>query len=355
MGVDRGWPWFYHLAMRRPARECEAEPEVAVKARYWEADGECVRCRLCPNSCLVAPGKAGRCLGRVNRDGVLYAASYGEVVSLAIDPVEKKPLYHFLPGSEILSVATYGCNLRCPFCQNSEISQSVAPARHVTPAELQALARRYGTPSVAFTYNEPTVWFEYLLDAGSLLRDAGVRNVLVTNGMLDPEPLCELLPLVDAMNIDLKSIRPGFYRDCVKGRLDTVLGFIRAAKRRCHIELTNLVIPGRNDSEEELRELVEFVAGLGPETVLHFSRYFPRHRATEPPTPVETLERAAAIAREKLHYVYLGNVGSGSDGRDTFCPNCRNLLVDRSRHAGRVLGVSEGRCGRCGRPADLVL
>ena len=334
-------------------------------AKYWKPDEKVagrVVCLLCPHECVIAEGKHGLCLGRRNIGGELVATSYGEVVSIGVDPIEKKPLYHFLPGSEILSVATYGCNLRCPFCQNSEISQQVVASRHVEPDELLALAKRHGTPSVAYTYNEPLIWFEYLIDAGKLMQGAGIRNVLVTNGMLNPEPLAELLPLVSAMNIDLKSVRPEFYRDYVKGDLETVLGTIRAARKACHVELTNLLIPGRNDSEREIRELVDFVASLGRETVLHFSRYFPRHRATEPSTPAETLARATAIAREKLDYVYLGNVGFGDSpragtvpGRDTFCPKCRNRLVERSGYAGRVVGIAEGKCAQCGRKADFVL
>jgi len=326
-------------------------------ARYWKPDAAAGRvvCALCPHECVIAEGRTGRCLGRKNVGGSLVAASYGEVVSIAVDPIEKKPLYHFLPGSEILSVATYGCNLRCPFCQNSEISQQVAPSRYVGPDELLALAKSHDTPSVAYTYNEPCIWFEYLVDAGRLMHAAGIKNVLVTNGMLNPEPLAELLPLVDAMNIDLKSIRPGFYRDYVQGDLDTVLNTIRTAKRACHVELTNLLIPGRNDSEADISELVGFVAGLGRETVLHFSRYFPRHRANEPPTPAATLERAAAIAREKLDYVYLGNVTTRPEDRDTFCPKCRNRLVERSNYAGRIVGIRDGKCAKCGRVADIVL
>jgi len=327
-------------------------------ARYWKHDEKVagrVVCHLCPHECVIAEGNAGRCLGRRNVGGELVAASYGEVVSIAVDPIEKKPLYHFLPGSEILSVATYGCNLRCPFCQNSDISQQVVPSRHVEPDELLALAKRHGTPSIAYTYNEPLIWFEYLMDAGKLMRGAGIRNVLVTNGMLNPEPLAELLPLVAAMNIDLKSIRPGFYRDYVQGDLDTVLNTIKTAVKACHVELTNLLIPGRNDSPEEIAELVEFVAGLGRETVLHFSRYFPRHRASEPSTSEETLSSAAAIAREKLDYVYLGNVATRPEDRDTFCPQCRNRLVERSGYAGRIVGIRDAKCANCGRSADFVL
>jgi pyruvate formate lyase activating enzyme len=327
-------------------------------ARHWKHDEKVagrVVCNLCPHECVIAEGKAGFCLGRRNIGGELVAASYGEVVSIAVDPIEKKPLYHFLPGSDILSVATYGCNLRCPFCQNAEISQQVAPSRHVEPDELLALAKCQRASSIAYTYNEPCIWFEYLMDTGKLMQEAGIRNVLVTNGMLNPEPLAELLPLVSAMNIDLKSIQPEFYRDYVKGDLDTVLSTIQIAAKACHVELTNLLIPGRNDSDSDISELVDFVARLGRTTVLHFSRYFPRHRASEAPTPAETLARAGAIARKKLAYVYLGNVTARPEDRDTFCPKCRNLLVERSEYAGRIVGIRDGKCANCERTADFVL
>jgi pyruvate formate lyase activating enzyme len=325
-----------------------------VRARFWTAEAAGVHCRLCPVECLIAEGKAGRCLGRRNAGGVLLAESYGRVVSLAVDPIEKKPLYHFLPGSQILSTATYGCNLACPFCQNAEISQSRAGWQYLAPHGLVELARRHGTPSLAFTYSEPGVWFEYVVDSARLARAAGIRTVLVTNGLLADEPRDELLPLIDALNIDLKSIRPDFYRDYVRGDLDSVLATIRSARARCHVELTNLIIPGRNDSEADITALVDFVAGLGADTVLHFSRYFPRHRATEPATPVATLARALEVARRRLRYVYLGNVG-GSRGRDTSCPACGRVQVTRGDGNVRVVGVDGGRCTGCGRPADLVL
>ncbi|MBM3314567.1 AmmeMemoRadiSam system radical SAM enzyme [candidate division WOR-3 bacterium] len=328
---------------------------MKAPARYAAAEGAAVRCRLCPNLCLVAEGRSGRCLGRQNVGGTLCATTYGELVSTAVDPMEKKPLYHFHPGAPVFSVATYGCNLLCPFCQNSEISQSPAPARYVAPAALVEMVRQSGCRFVAYTYSEPLVWFEYLMDAGRLMRQAGIGNVLVTNGMVNPEPLAELLPLVDAMNVDLKSIRPGFYRDYVKGDLATVLGTIRAARRACHVELTTLLIPGRNDSDAELEELVRFVAGLGRGTVLHFSRYFPRYRASEPPTPLARLVRAGEIASRELDYVYIGNAGTGPEYRDTLCPGCRTLLVDRSAYTGEVRNVVGGKCTGCGRAADIVL
>jgi len=325
------------------------------EARYWESVARGLRCDLCPHRCVIAEEHSGRCLGRTNRGGRLIAESYGRAVSLAVDPVEKKPLYHFLPGSEILSVATYGCNLACPFCQNSEISQSAAPSRYLSPEALVGAAREQSTPSVAFTYSEPLVWFEYVVDAARLLRAAGTRVVLVTNGMINAEPLAELLPLVDAMNIDLKAMRPEFYRDYVGGDLATVLATIRAARACCHVELTNLLIPGRNDSDDDIDRLVDFVAGLGQSTPLHFSRFFPRFRATEDATPADTLVRAAERASARLYYVYLGNIDCGVRWRDALCPQCGNRLVDRSAYAGRSVGIASGNCDSCGRSVDIVL
>jgi len=326
------------------------------EARYYEQlDKGFVQCRLCPKACRIADGRAGVCLGRVNSGGKLYCESYGKVVSMAMDPIEKKPLFHFYPGTQILSVATYGCNLSCPFCQNSEISKQRVEGRETTPGQLVELARQNDSPGVCFTYTEPLVWFEYLMDACPQVRAAGLKNVLVTNGMINDEPLRELLPFVDAMNIDLKSIRPQFYSDFIGGDLETVKNTIRIARRECHIELTNLIIPGKNDSETELKELVEFVAGLGRDTVLHFSRYFPHFRCDAPATPVATLERAYLIARKRLDYVYLGNVAGEPAQSNTCCPECGNLLVERYFFSARVKGIQNAKCRKCGRPVDMVL
>jgi pyruvate formate lyase activating enzyme len=337
------------------SRQTEQGELPLREARYWECTERGVRCLLCPHYCVVAEGRAGRCRGRRNIGGRLAAESYGRVVSLAVDPIEKKPLYHFLPGSPIMSLATYGCNLNCPFCQNSDISQFEAPSRFVAPDALLRLARKQHVPAVAFTYNEPLTWYEYIVDSARLLRSAGIAVVLVTNGMINRDPLAELLPLVDAMNIDLKSMRPEFYSRYVGGDLETVLGTIRAARQECHVELTNLVIPGRNDTDDDFVRLVDFVVTLGPNTPLHLSRYFPRHRESEPSTPAATLARAAQRAGENLEYVYLGNVDSAGRYRDTVCPECSNVLVDRSGYVGRLVGISHNACAQCGRTVDLVL
>lgn len=325
------------------------------EARYYTQAKDKLKCLLCPNYCIIGEGKLGRCFGRKSIKGKLYAVNYGEVVSIALDPIEKKPLYHFYPGSKILSVATYGCNLLCPFCQNWEISHQVVPSQYYDPKSLLAVAKLQASIGISYTYTEPLIWFEYLMDVCPLVRQAGLKNVLVTNGMINEEPLKELLPYIDAMNIDLKSIRPEFYQDFIKGNLATVLNTIRITKPVCHIELTNLIIPTKNDSEEELNELVDFVASLGKDTVLHFSRYFPHYQCFLPPTPTETLFRAYAIAKKRLNYVYIGNVAGLASGNNTYCPNCSNLLVSRGYFSAKIEGIKDGVCNRCGRKADIIM
>ena len=324
-----------------------------VEARYYRREGDYLICELCPNFCKIAEDKVGRCLGRKNIGGKLYAINYGEVVSMAIDPMEKKPLYHFYPGEEIFSVATYGCNLLCPFCQNWEISQKRSPSRYLSPENLIEEAKKHFTKFIAYTYTEPVIWFEYLLAVTKLAHEAGIKNVLVTNGMINEDPLRELLPHIDAMNIDLKSIRDEFYSNFIKGNLGTVLNTIRIAKKSCHIELTNLLIPGKNDKKEDIADLVDFVSELGKETVLHFSRYFPHYKLSLPPTPIETLRLAYKIGKEKLYYVYVGNV-SGFDNH-TVCPGCGNLLVVRDYFRAEIIGIKNRACARCGRKVDLIL
>jgi pyruvate formate lyase activating enzyme len=322
-----------------------------VEAKYYQkitkAGEELLRCELCPNFCEIAEGKIGRCLGRKNINGKLYAINYGEITSIAMDPIEKKPLYHFFPGAPIFSVSTFGCNLSCPFCQNWEISQVRAPSEYYEPQDLVKLALTYPTIGIAYTFAEPLVWFEYLLDTMQIARGVGLKNVLVTNGMINPNPLEELLPLVDAMNIDLKSIREEFYRDFVKGDLKTVRHTIERAKATCHVELTNLIVPTKNDSDEDLKALVDYCASLGKDTVLHFTRYFPHHKFRVPYTSEETLLKALKIAKEKLHFVYLGNIG-GYDN-NTYCPECGNLLVNRGYFNTIITGIKgTNQCNKCG-------
>jgi pyruvate formate lyase activating enzyme len=326
-----------------------------TEARHWKAlDGGRVRCELCPQFCQMADGGHGICLGRVNRGGTLYAENFARCVSVAIDPIEKKPLYHVCPGRAVVSIACNGCNLRCDFCQNWSISQETAPTTPLPPEELVELALAHGSPGIAYTYTEPLVWFEYLLAAGELAHASGLRNFLVTNGIVNEAPLLELLPLVDAMNVDLKSMNAGFYKTyCHVDGLDAVTRTVRLAAERSFVEVTNLVIPGLNDSEEEIRELVDFIASVNPTIPLHFSAYHPMHKMTVGPTPAATLERAREIARERLLYVYLGNVRLRDDS-NTYCPDDGHLLVRRTGYAAEVVGIEKGKCDACGRQADFL-
>jgi pyruvate formate lyase activating enzyme len=284
----------------------------------------------------------------------LRAENFGQTVSVAMDPIEKKPLYHVCPGQSVLSIACNGCNLRCDFCQNWSISQMKAQTTSLPPAELVKLASESRSFGVAYTYTEPLVWFEYLLQAGALVKEGGLKNILVTNGVLNEAPLRELLPLIDAMNIDLKSMRESFYRDyCHIDGAAAVKRTVRLAAEACFIEVTNLIIPGLNDSDEDLRELVAFVADVSPSIPLHFSRYFPTHKVSIPATPVSTLVRAKEIAQERLQYVYLGNVRLEDDA-NTYCPNDAHLLVRRTGYRTEVVGIENGCCSGCGRPADFL-
>jgi len=325
-----------------------------VEAKHWRRldDGR-VLCELCPRACRIPEAGSGACRGRTNREGVLYADNFGRCVSVAMDPIEKKPLHHVCPGRSVLSVACNCCNLECDWCQNWSISQETARTTEIPPEQLVAMARESGSFGIAYTYTEPLVWFEYLLEAGALAHENGLLNILVTNGVLNEEPMRELLPFVDAMNVDLKSMRREFYtRYCHVDGAEAVRRTIRLASETCHVEVTNLVIPGLNDSDEDLRGLVEFVAEIDPAIPVHFSRYFPAYKMRVDPTPVATLTRAAEIARERLHYVYVGNVGLV--GEDTSCPKCGNTLVRRVGYSVDVVGVRDGNCSECGRRADFL-
>ncbi len=324
-------------------------------AKYWKKldDGR-IACELCPQACVIPEGGHGVCLGRANRDGVLRAENFGQTVSVAMDPIEKKPLYHVCPGLSVLSIACNGCNLRCDFCQNWSISQMKAQTTPLPPAELVKLALESRSFGVAYTYTEPLVWFEYLLQAGALVRESGLKNILVTNGVLNEAPLRELLPLIDAMNIDLKSMKESFYRDhCHSEGAEAAKRTIRLAAEACFVEVTNLIIPGLNDSDEDLRELTAFVADVNPSIPLHFSRYFPTYKMDIPATPVSTLVRAKEIAQERLQYVYLGNVRLEDDA-NTYCPDDGHLLVRRTGYRTEVVGIDGGCCSGCGRPADFL-
>lgn len=329
----------------------------APPAAWWRPlpNGQAA-CDLCPVGCRLRAGQTGPCGTRANRGGAMVPLHWGRVATAAVDPIEKKPLYHFHPGRDILSVAAPGCNLHCLFCQNWTLSQGHdAPTRAASPDDLVDAARREGSVGLAFTYSEPLVWYEFVRDTARAARAAGLAVVLVTNGYLNPEPLAELLPLVDAANIDLKSLDDRFYRKVCKARLAPVLEAIRRfVAAGVHVELTNLVIPGHNDDDASLERLVDFVAGLGRPVPLHFSAYHPAWKLDAPPTPRATLLRALALARRRLDWVYLGNVAT-AEGRDSRCPACDAVLVDRAAYRGVPHLTPAAACPGCGLPQPFVL
>ncbi|NLY89154.1 MAG: AmmeMemoRadiSam system radical SAM enzyme [Firmicutes bacterium] len=319
-----------------------------------------VLCTLCPQACRLQEDERGRCRVRFRRGDKIYLSSYGQVSALALDPIEKKPLYHFYPGALILSVGTVGCNLRCDFCQNWGIAHGEAPTEYLSPKDLVELADNYrarGNIGLAYTYSEPLVWYEYVYDTARLAKEKGLKNVLVTNGYLNPEPLRELLPFIDAVNLDIKAWEDDFYRRHCEGRVAPVRKAAEIMAKKVHLEVTNLLIPGENDREEETRELVRFLAGLDRRIPLHLSRYFPNYRLQLPPTPLRVLENAYKVAKEELYYVYVGNISvdARTEYNRTNCPDCGQVLVERTGFAARVTGVDGGRCGNCGREVDLVL
>lgn len=338
-----------------------AAPPVAThSAMLWDAlpDGR-VRCHLCAFRCILRPSTRGVCRVRENRDGALVTLVYGRAVAEEIDPIEKKPLFHFLPGTASYSIATVGCNFRCQFCQNWEISQIVRDAqlivrRELPPEVVVAKARETGCASIAYTYTEPTIFFEYAYETARLARQAGLRNVFVTNGYETPEAIEAIAPFLDAANVDLKAFSDEYYRRVCGARLQPVLDTLRLMVRLgIWVEVTTLLVPGLNDSEEELRELTSFIAGeLGPDVPWHVSRFFPAYKmADHAVTPAESIRRALRIGREAgLRYVYGGNLPLSEGQEDTACPNCHRVVIERAGVWLRANHLRDGRCPDCGTP-----
>lgn len=276
---------------------------------YKQLDGKLI-CSLCPRLCRIAEGQAGFCRVRQNKKNILYTLNYARCAAMALDPIEKKPLYHFYPGSLILSLGTWGCNFACQFCQNWQLAQAQPETGELWPSDAVQEALRLkaaGNIGIAYTYSEPSVWYEYIIDTAKLAKEAGLKNVLVTNGYLSEAPLSELLPSIDAINIDVKAFHNDFYQKYCKAELAHVQHTVEVAAQHCHVEITTLVIPGLNDAPEEISALAKWLAAINPEMPLHLSRYFPRYKMNIPSTSKETLERAQASARQYLKYVYLGN------------------------------------------------
>ena len=323
--------------------------ETMREASFYSKEKSGVRCLLCPHNCLITDGASGICGVRRNSNGVLYSENYGKITAICVDPIEKKPLYHFMPGKKILSVGTYGCNLKCFFCQNWEISQNEVVSGKMTPEQLAAMVDRGegGTIGVAYTYNEPSIWYEFVLDRSKLVREVGGVNILVTNGFINREPFERLLPYIDGLNIDLKSYSDEFYRRRCKGRLEIVKDNIKLAYfLGKHIEVTNLIIPTLNDGLDEIEEMILFLAGISKDIPIHFSRYYPNYKCELPPTSLDKMVEIYELVSQKMNYVYLGNIMS-IKFNSTFCPSCGKILVNREGYSveSRILN---GRCSLCG-------
>ncbi|WP_407313429.1 AmmeMemoRadiSam system radical SAM enzyme [Desulfosporosinus sp. SB140] len=298
-------------------------------------------CLLCPQHCQLEQGQSGKCHTRENRGGEIISLTYGEVAAWNLDPIEKKPLYHFYPGSWVFSVGGFGCNLSCSFCQNHEISQKRQAGRKVSPAELAFQARN--SLGLCFTYSEPSMWFEMIRDTAPLVRAQGGKVVLVSNGTMSPSFIEELIPWLDAVNIDIKGFSEEFYQNYCGGKLSWVLDNVERIAGRVHLEITTLVIPGANDDPEEFTELSRWLHNLNIPLAWHLSRYHPAYRLSVPPTERKTLDRLGEIAKEWLPYVYLGNVRGGST---TFCPHCGEVVIQREPVI--VNRLNQGCCPKCG-------
>lgn len=333
-----------------------------LEAGYWRPledlpagrQGKIIQCQLCPNFCVLQNGKKGRCGTRINVDGKLYTMVYARPVAVQIDPIEKKPFTHYLPKTRSFSIATAGCNLGCIFCQNWQISQARpedARSMVLSLSDVVRLAKQYKCATIAYTYTEPTVFYEYMLDTAKLARISGIKNVMHTCGYINPAPLKELLRYMDAVNVDLKGFSEDYYSAMCSGHLAPVLEAIKAVKRSgVWLEITNLVISGKNDDPEMIRSMCVWIRkNAGPDTPLYFSAFTPQYRLTGlPPTPVKTLEEAAKIAKSAgLRYVYIGNV-FGHAGESTYCPRCGKLVVKRVGFDTLDINIVKGKCKYCG-------
>lgn len=334
-----------------------------IEARiYKKLAGKLVRCNLCSHRCLIAPGKRGICFVRENQNGTLYSLVYGLAMAANVDPIEKKPLFHFQPGSLSFSIATAGCNFRCVFCQNWEISQiTKGPegqiiGEEVPPEEIVKKAKETGCRSIAYTYTEPTIFFEYAQDTAKLAKKQGLANVFVTNGYQTPETIKEMAKFVDAANIDLKSFSEEFYQKICGARLAPVLEAIKLMhKARIWLEITTLVVPKQNDSEKELTQIAEFIAKVDKNIPWHISRFHPEYKMLDSqPTPLETLEKAFQIGKKAgLKYVYLGNVITETR-ENTYCPKCGKQAIKRVGYHTEILAVDKkGKCRKCGEDLNI--
>jgi pyruvate formate lyase activating enzyme len=330
---------------------------------FETVSGGKVKCNLCRHRCLIKAGRRGICGVRENRAGVLQTLVFGKLIARHIDPIEKKPLYHFLPGSRSYSIATVGCNFRCRFCQNADIAQMPEDQRGLivgdpcTPQEVVAAALKGGCRSISYTYTEPTIFFEFAYETAKLAHAKGLKNVFVTNGYMTDEALEMIRPYLDAANVDLKAFNETYYRDVCGAKLSNVLETLKQMKSRgIFVEVTTLIVPGLNDDSGEIEKLAQFlVTDLGPETPWHISRFHPTYKLTDrPPTPLATLVKARGIGlKAGLRYVYTGNV-PGEDSENTFCYSCGRIVIERWGFQIKSTAIEEGRCRYCQAVIDGV-
>jgi len=322
---------------------------------YKQLENQDVQCLLCPHECIIEPEQYGKCKTRVNRGGLLFSESYGILSSISSDPIEKKPLYHYYPGHNILSIGSFGCNLRCDYCQNCEITQidEKVLSRHSfrAPEDIAGKAVLHrNNIGLAYTYNEPAVYFEYMIRCAALIKEQNLSNVMVTNGYINPAPLEDILPYIDAFNVDLKSFRDLFYKERSGASLNPVLETISSiAKSGRHLELTFLIITDHNDDEKEWEDMLGWISDYcGRGTILHVSRYFPYFKMDKPPTPLSTISKFLEMARERIDYVYPGNIPQFDN--NSYCPSCGNLLIERFLYKAKVKGIGPaGTCSTCDR------
>ncbi len=325
------------------------------KALHWvKLNDKKVRCTLCPHYCILSDGERGKCRTRENLNGTLYSLSYNHPVSINIDPIEKKPFFHFLPGSLSFSIATAGCPLRCKYCQNWTISQSYPEelkSYFFTPYDIVNLSKKYKTPTIAFTYSEPVAFYEYMFEISKIAKPRGIKPIAITSGFFSPKSIVQILQYLSAVKVDLKSFSNSFYEKIVGGKLKPVLRTIEIIKKSgVWLEIVYLIIPTLNDSEKEIRELSKWIVkNIGNSVPIHFSRFFPQYKMKNlPPTPIKTLERAYSIAKEEgLKFVYIGNV-FGHKYESTYCPNCRRVLIKRIGYKiieNNITG--DGKCKFC--------
>lgn len=339
-----------YLIYKRERYAQMTNPSLHLAAPYYKKSGSnTIQCFICPNQCILQERQIGLCKAKQNIKGELYSTTYGQIAARHVDPIEKKPLYHFLPGTKVYSISASGCNFSCKNCQNWEISQKFpweAETVLMTPEEVVAEALRTGSQSIAYTYGEPVVFYEFMLDTAKLAQKKGIKNIWVTNGYINPEPLAALLPYLDAANIDLKGFSEEFYQKITGGHLEPVLNTLKMTKEAgVEVEVTNLIIPGENDSEQMIKDLIIWVRdNLGTDTPLHFSRFHPAYKMINTPsTPVETLIKAREMAINLgLKYVYTGNIG-WIEGNSTYCPD-GSVAIKRSQFFVLENNLKDGMC-----------